>query len=82
MDVRIAQELIDQVRAQGVSLVGPGDLLSELIRTVLQSALEAEMTEHLGHEKGDPVGRGRGNHRNGSSPKTVQTEVGRVQLDI
>ncbi len=82
LDVRIAQELIDQARAQGVSLVGPGGLLSQVTRTVLQTALEAEMTEHLGYEKGDPAGRGRGNHRNGSSPKTVRTEVGPVQLDI
>ena len=82
LDVRIGQELIDQARAQGVSRVGPGGLLSHVTRTVLQTGLEAEMTEHLGYEKGDPRGRGRGNHRNGSSPKTVQTEVGPVQLDI
>jgi putative transposase len=82
LDVRIAWELIDQARAQGVSLVGPGGLLNQVTRTVLQTALEAEMTDHLGYEKGDPAGRGRGNHRNGSSPKTVQTEVGAVQLDI
>jgi putative transposase len=75
LDVRIAQELIEQARAQGVSLVGPGGLLSQVTRTVLQTALEAEMTDHLGYAKGDPAGRGRGNHRNGSSPKTVQTEV-------
>jgi putative transposase len=48
LDVRIAQELIEQARAQGVSLVGPGGLLSQVTRTVLQTALEAEMTDHLG----------------------------------
>jgi putative transposase len=48
LEVRIAQELIDQARAQGVSLVGPGGLLGQVTRTVLQTALEAEMTEHLG----------------------------------
>ena len=53
LDVRIAQELIDQARAQGVSLVGPGGLLSQITRTVRQTALEAEMSEHLGYEKGD-----------------------------
>jgi len=82
LDVRIAQELIDQARARGVSLVGPGGLLSHVTRTVLQTALEAEMTDHLGYEKGDPAGRGRADHRNGSSPKTVQTEIGPVQLEI
>jgi hypothetical protein len=48
-DVRIAQELIDQARTRGVSLVGPGGgLLSQVTRTVLQTALEAEMSEHFG----------------------------------
>jgi putative transposase len=82
LDVRIAQELIERARTQGVSLVGPGGLLSQVTRTVLQTALDAEMTDHLGCEKGDPAGRGRRNHRNGSSPKTVHTEVGPVHLDV
>ena len=82
IDVRIAQELIDKARADGVSLVGPGGLLAQITKTVLQTALDTEMTEHLGYAKGDPAGRGRGNHRNGSSAKTVQTEIGPVRLDV
>jgi putative transposase len=82
LDVRIAQELIEQARAQGVSLVGPGGLLAQVTKTVLQTALDTEMAEHLGYAKGDPAGRGRGNHRNGSSAKTVHTEVGPVRLEI
>jgi putative transposase len=81
LDVRIAQELIEQARVQGVSLVGPGGLLAQVTKTVLQTALDTEMTEHLGYAKGDPVA-GRGNHRNGTSRKTVRTEVGPVQLEI
>jgi putative transposase len=82
MDVRIAQELVERARTRGVSLVGPDGLLAQLTKTVLQTALDTELTEHLGYEKGDPAGRGRGNHRNGSTPKTVKTEVGPVRLDI
>jgi putative transposase len=82
LDVRIAQELIERARAEGVSLVGPGGLLGQITRSVLQTALDAEMAEHLGYEKGDPAGRGQGNHRNGSSPKTVHTEVGPVQVQV
>jgi transposase-like protein len=82
LDVRIAAELIEQAQARGVSLVGPGGLLAQVTKTVLQTALDTEMTEHLGYPKGDPAGRGRGNHRNGSSAKTVHTEVGPVRLEI
>lgn len=82
IDVRIAQELIERARAEGVSLVGPGGLLTQITKTVLQTALDTEMTEHLGYAKGDPDGGGTGNHRNGSSAKTVHTEVGPVRLDI
>ena len=71
LDVRIAQELIEQARADGVSLVGPDGLLAQITKTVLQTALDTEMTEHLGYAKGDPAGRGRGNHRNGSSANTA-----------
>lgn len=52
LDVRIAQELIEKARADGVSLVGEGGLLQQVTRTVLQSALEAEMADHLGYERG------------------------------
>jgi putative transposase len=51
LDVRIAQELMEKARAEGVSLVGPDGLLSQITKTVRQTALDAEMTEHLGYEK-------------------------------
>jgi putative transposase len=49
---------------------------------VLQAALDAEMTEHLGYGKGDRSKPRSGNHRNGKSPKTVRTEVGPVDLAV
>jgi hypothetical protein len=82
LGVRLAHELIEKARRTGVSLVGPDGLLAGVTRTVLQAALDTEMTEHLGYEKGDRTGARPGNHRNGSSPKTVRTEVGPVTLAV
>src|ERR1700727_3055254 len=67
-----AEELVRRAREQGLSLTGPDGLLKQLTKAVLETALDQEMTEHLGHEKhGQPVA---GNVRNGSRPKTVLTE--------
>jgi putative transposase len=63
-------------------LLGEGGLLSQLTKQVLEAALDAEMTAHLGYERGDPAGRGSGNSRNGSQPKRVQTDIGSVDLDV
>ena len=66
-------------------LTGEGGLLTALTRQVLQSALEVEMAQHLGYDKGDALGRGLAggvNVRNGSSAKTVRTEVGEVTIDV
>jgi putative transposase len=63
-----------------VALTGPGGLLTGLTRQVLQTALEAEMTDHLGHHHGGtPAGE---NVRNGHSPKTVRTEIGPVAVKV
>lgn len=60
-------------------LSGPGGLLSQLAGRVIQAALEAELTDHLGHE---PGGRPHGaNVRNGATPKTVQTDLGPVRIE-
>ena len=48
MEREVAEQLLDRVRAEGVSLVGPGGLLSGVTKTVLETALDTEMTEHLG----------------------------------
>ncbi|BCJ32288.1 IS256 family transposase [Actinocatenispora sera] len=82
LDVRIVRELIERARAEGVSLVGEGGLLQQVIRTVLQTALEAEMAEHLGYEGGQIPPAGADNQRNGTSAKTVRTEVGPVRLRV
>ena len=66
---RLARDLVAAARADGVELVGPGGLLTGLTATVLETALEAEMSEHLGYDKHDPVGRDGGNSRNGARTK-------------
>lgn len=79
---RLADELLAKARTDGVRLVGPDGLLAGITKRVLETALDAELTEHLGYEKGDPAGRGAGNERNGSSRKTVHTDLGPVPLKI
>ncbi|WP_438821353.1 IS256 family transposase [Demequina capsici] len=78
----LAQRLVDQAKAEGVDLIGPGGLLSGLTKQVLETALEEEMAEHLGYDKHDPAGRNGHNSRNGTRAKTVMTEVGPVELDV
>ena len=53
-----------------------------MTKTVLEAALEEEITEHLGYDKGDPAGRNGDNSRNGTRPKTVLTEIGPVQTEV
>jgi putative transposase len=79
---QLAQQLVEAVRADGIELVGPDGLLTGLPKTVLETALEAEMSEHLGYERHDPTGRDGGNSRNGTRTKTVLTEIGPVQIEV
>ena len=53
---QLAEQLLAQAKEQGVELVGPDGLLNQLTKNVLETALEAEMSEHLGYEKHDPAG--------------------------
>ena len=65
-----------------MELLGPGGLLTGLTKTVLETALEAELTDHLGYDKHDPAGRNGENSRNGTRAKTVLTELGPVEIDV
>ena len=57
---KVAEELVARAREQGLSLTGPDGLLKQLTKTVLETALNEEMTEHLGYDKHGPAGAGRG----------------------
>src|SRR5918994_4892479 len=61
-------------------ITGPGGLLSQLAGRVIETALGAELTEHLGYPPGQAPPGGAGNTRNGSTPKTLKTELGEVPV--
>jgi transposase-like protein len=82
IDEQLADQLLARAQAEGVELLGPEGLLSQVTKAVLERALAEEMTEHLGYDKHDPAGRGSGNSRNGATSKTLLTDVGAVGLDV
>jgi putative transposase len=78
-----AADLVRLAKEQGLSLTGPDGLLKQLTKAVLETALNEEMTEHLGYAKNDPAGAGSGNVRNGARSKTVLTEAsGHVEIEV
>ena len=83
MDDRLLDALLERSRDQagGLRLTGEGSMLGELVRAVLERALESELTAHLGYERHGRAG-GAGNSRNGTIAKTVQTGVGPVPLQV
>ena len=82
----VSEEMLDglmaRVEEEGAELLGPDGLLSQVTKAVLERALDEELTDHLGYERGDPGGRGSGNSRNGITPKMVHTDVGSVDLEV
>jgi putative transposase len=82
----VSPEAVDRMLADadaaGLAVDGPGGLLSQLTKTVLERALGAELDDHLGYVKGDPAGNGSGNSRNGSYGKTVTTAAGPVRVGV
>ncbi len=84
VEEELAAALVAQARTGGpeLKLTGPGGLLTGLIKQVLERGLAAELDEHLGYGKGHAAGRGVPNSRNGSTRKTVLTEVGPVELEV
>ena len=81
----ITPELLDQLLAnyeKPEDLTGADGLFKQLKKALIERALGAELSEHLGYEKGDPAGRGSGNNRNGTSPKTVLTEDGEIDIAV
>ncbi|GAA2000189.1 IS256 family transposase [Nakamurella flavida] len=75
-------ELFAQIDRGQLPLTGDGGLVPGLIKAALERGLQAELSDHLGYDKGDPQARLFPNSRNGSTPKTVSSQVGPVDLDI
>lgn len=66
----LAGELMERAEADGVNLIGPGGLLADLTKRLLESMLEGEMTDHVGYEPYDPAG-----HHSGNSPRTASSRA-------
>lgn len=81
VDAGLLDDLMARVDDGDLALTGEGGFLPEMVKAVLERGLAAELTEHVGYDKGDPAGRGSPNSRNGTTPKTVASEVGDVALD-
>jgi hypothetical protein len=80
---RLSDELIDELLAGARTeeeIVGPGGLLADLTRRLVERAMSAELTDHLGYEPHQEPPGGTGNTRNGGTPKTLATEHGPVRI--
>src|SRR4029079_18471232 len=82
IEAGLLDRLMERVGDDGLRLTGGGGFFQEMMKAVLERGLQAELSDHLGYEKGDPAGRGSPNSRNGSTPKTLSTEVGEVPLAV
>ena len=82
-ELAAARVLVKAARDRGVELTGPDGLLKAITKTVLETALEEEMSEHLGYDKHAVEGRNHGNSRNGTRAKTVLTDAaGQVEIEV
>src|SRR3954468_2789711 len=65
----LINQLVDRAKADGLQLTGEGGVLQQLTKRLLESALEGEITDHLGYDEHDPADRNTGNSRNGRGPR-------------
>ena len=80
-----SDELLDQLLASYTKpddLTGKDGILKQLTARLVERAMQAEMTEHLGYERHDPKGRGTPNSRNGLGTKTLKTELGPMEIEV
>ena len=83
--MEINKELIDRLLAgceTPEDVIGESGLLKQLTKAVLERALQAELSTHLGYEKHAPEGRNGGNSRNGSSRKRLKGEFGTLEIEV
>ena len=81
----INRELIDELLKdyqKPEDIIGENGLLKQLTKALLERAMNAELTHHLGYEKHDPTGRNSGNSRNGTSAKTVKGDFGEIEIEV
>src|SRR5689334_24009950 len=83
--MEIDKELIDKLLADykgPEDLIGEQGLLQQLTKALVERAMQAEMTHHLGYDKHAPEGKNSGNSRNGSFPKTIRGKRGQLQIEV
>ena len=81
----IKTELIDELLKdyqKPEDIIGENGLLKQFVKAVLERAMNAELTHHLGYEKHDPAGYKSGNSRNGTSSKTVKGDFGELEIEV
>lgn len=81
VDKQLVARLVGDAQLQGVSVDGEGGLLAQLTKLVVESALEGELSAHLGYDKHVRT-EDDGNYRNGTRPKTVLTKAGPLTIDV
>jgi putative transposase len=83
--MEIEKEVIDKLLInyqKPEDIIGENGLLKQLTKALLERAMEAELTTHLGYEKHDPAGYGSGNSRNGTSKKKLKGDFGEMELAV
>jgi putative transposase len=75
-------QIFAQIDAGSLPLTGDDGLLKVMLKAALERGLEVELTDHVGYERGDPEASAFPNSRNGTTPKTVASEIGDVELAI
>ncbi len=81
----INHDLIDQLLKdyrKPEDILGDNGLLKQFTKAVLERAMQAELTDHLGYEKHAPTGRNSGNSRNGASKKTLKGDFGELPIEV
>jgi putative transposase len=80
IDLKLIDKLLADYK-KPEDIIGENGLLKQLTKALLERAMQAEMTEHLGYEKHDPAGNNSGNSRNGATTKTLKGDFGEVPLE-
>ena len=80
IDEEMIDRLLAQVDSEGLELLGRDGVITAITSRLLNKAMDVELTDELGYERGDPAGRGSGNSRNGTTPKMLLTDAGAVAI--
>jgi transposase-like protein len=77
----VLDELLKEYRGPE-DITGPDGLLKQLTKALIERAMEAELTEHVGYEKHDQSEKQTENRRNGKTKKTLRTDQGPLEIDV